>query len=66
MQSVDSVAAVNAGESVGGKAGQYLTQRTGVNQRTAITEMKAGVVAFAAQDQDFFNRYKALTLRKGQ
>ena len=64
--SVDGVAAVDAGEGVRWQEREHVAHRTGVEQRAAIAEMKAGVVALAAQGHDVVDGDEALAVRKGQ
>lgn len=65
MLSVDGVAAVDAGEGVRRQKGEHVAHRAGVEQRAAIAEVKAGVVALAAQGQDMVDGDKALAVWEG-
>ena len=66
MLSVDGVAAVDAGEGVSGQEREHVAQCTGVEQRAAIAEVEAGVIALATEGQDVVGGDEALTVREGQ
>ena len=65
MLSVNGVAAVDASEGVRWQEREHVAHRTGVEQRAAIAEVEARVVALAAQGHDVVGGYEALAVREG-